>query len=102
MYRITVQYFEQLSVHVIINNHVLFCDPNPTCFGSYRPSSEMSFTKEYISYIPLPSSVMTTLKMAHRGRNKHHKMTNIYLWLRVQLVGLNTIESIYCTEYGYG
>jgi len=66
---ITVYYFVKLTVHVIINNHVLFCDPNATCFGPYRPSSDMSFTKEYMSYVPLHSSVMTSLKMAHRGRN---------------------------------
>jgi hypothetical protein len=34
-------------------------------------------------------------------QGEHHKITNSYLLLRVQLVSLNTVYSVHCTEYGY-
>jgi hypothetical protein len=44
---------------------------------------------------------ITSLKMAYKGGHmlyKQHKITNSYLWLRVQLVELNNVYLIYCTE----
>jgi len=42
-------------------------------------------------------------KMDQRARNlqaERHKITLRYLWLYVQLAELNTVQPIYCTEYG--
>lgn len=44
------------------------------------PSSRRSFTKENASF-------------------EHHNIHG-YLWLYVQLIGLNTVWSVCCTEYG--
>ena len=42
----SVQCLIQQTANININSHLLFGDAPLTCFGFYRPSSGMSFTKE--------------------------------------------------------
>jgi len=45
--RLTIQYLNQKTAHLTINNRLLFRDAPPTCFGLYRSPSRRSLTKEY-------------------------------------------------------
>jgi len=49
-------------------------------------------------YIPGPEPEMPVTR-AYRGRNMKFTITNSYLSLHEQLVGLNSKQSFQCTEY---